>query len=109
MNNDYNVILVNGDDLFLSVTIQTRDGDIVDLTDYTFNFGVKEQYKDEEFVFEVAGVVANPATGVVEFTKETKTLELEIWNYVYDIEAIDPNNKRITLLRGFFTIKNNVN
>ena len=109
MNNDYNIILVNGDDLFLSVTIQDRDEVIVDVTGYTFNLKVKEKYTDTTDVLNVVGVADNPTSWVVEFSSETSTLDLTIGNYVYDIEMIDTEDKKTTVLRGYFTVKNNVN
>jgi hypothetical protein len=45
----------------------------------------------------------------VEFANETASLDLVVGNYVYDIEMIDTEDKKTTVLRGYFTVKNNVN
>ena len=108
MTVDYqNITRTRGDTYPFTVTLVDGDGVVLDLTGATFLLTVNEE--EDPIVsqapeFTLAGVVAAPLTGVIEFSM-TETDADNFGRYHYDIEMTDVEGYIRTVMRGVFEMR----
>jgi len=93
---------VRGDSQLLYCTI-THNGDVVDITGYTFYFTVKRDWNtpDAEAVIALNITdLTDPTNGKFNINVSSSLTEDLLKNYVYDIRSEDTGGKFITLERG---------
>ncbi len=84
-----------GTDGRVVVTVLNSGGDAVDLTDCELVLSVRRRTIDAEATFARSAVVADPETGVAEFSiMAADTSTLAIARYRYDVQLVDADNNR---------------
>lgn len=108
---DYNLCITQGKPFNLSITVRGSDGDVLDLTDYTFTGHFKRSYGEQSPVLclsetGLASVYSPlPISGQVSiFIPSSETSKLSVTKFIYDIEAHNNGSgigdDVIELLRG---------
>jgi len=104
-----NIELIRGDDEDIDVVVSDSNGEAVDLEDVEIRFTVREDFDDEEAVIELSSeddaiTIVDPEAGtfIIHIATEI-TSELEIRNYVYDIEVVIDGKKK-TIASGVVSV-----
>ena len=110
MNRD--IELYRGDTALITCRVK-QNRVVFDLTDYTIEINVKEDYSksDSDILFTVTGTISNPTTGIGIINLGPTETDRECKKYVYDIKIYkddeygDPIDIK-TLKTGYFVINN---
>ncbi len=110
--NIVNIDAYQGDEFVLTVTVLDPDGAVFDLTDYEAGMTIRQHIADLDPVIaaEAAGVIADPATGVVVFTFDGGTMQPLRGDYTYDAEVRPTANTsaRRTVVAGQLKMRGDV-
>lgn len=96
---------VRGDTYADQITVKNyRTGAVVDLTNCTLTLTLNSERNPTDAttqIFQITGVVDNPATGVATFTPTTEMVN-RVGLYYYDIQLIDGNGIIRTLVKDVY-------
>ena len=99
-----------GDTFPFTVTLRDGDGNLLDLTGASFLLTVNAQEDPtaaEAPEFTLAGAVAAPATGVIEFSMSESDADI-VGTYYYDLQMTDSSGYVRTVLRGPFVMDQDI-
>ena len=93
------------------VTVRDTDGEIVNITDYTFLLTVnsnKAPSGTSGQVMQVAGVITNAAGGTVVFSPTAQQADILPGKYYYDVQMTDSDGMILTILFGAYIIRQDI-
>jgi len=101
--------IIRGDDRVFSVTVR-KNGDIVDLTDYTVFFTVKPNFKmdddSEAFIAKTYSNIVDPELGKFEIVLNANdTKDIPGGEYWYDIQIKSPSGTISSSLKDKFIVR----
>ena len=90
-------IIVSGESIALSYQLM-KDGEPVNIEDYTFKFGVKAHAGDTEYILgPIDGIIETAAEGKVGFPLTATDTDLDACSGMYEIAMYDGDNKKRVL------------
>lgn len=103
--------IIQGDDKTIGIIFTDLDGEVIDITDYTMRFTVKERETDAD----ASAVIAkewtthtDPENGATTITLVPVDTEDLYGSYVYDLEAEDGDGRISTPVKGIFRVQRGV-
>ena len=100
-----------GDSYPKKITLKDGDGVVIDITGYSFVLTVNSEKNpddDTTKIFEVAGTLPAPTTGVVYFTPTAVNTDQDIATYYYDIQMTDASANVRTIAKHKFKITQDI-
>lgn len=106
MANEVNLFVDQGSNLAIEIVVSHANGDLVDLTTYTFNAKVKKSYySNTSYSFDCSGA----ANGLLTMTMNAETSNtVPAGRYVYDTKIISATNKSTRIQEGLITFNPNI-
>lgn len=112
MANTHEIIMYRGDSYPLSFTIKDKDsGAAIDLTAGALVMTVNTERDPTDAsneLFQLIGVMSDPASGVVEFTPTELHTDQSVGKYYYDIEYTDAAGNVRTIVKSTFAITQDI-
>lgn len=102
-----NLVVDQGTTYSTVITVESSDGDIVDLTTYTGVAQMRKHYTSSNSVSFVVGLGGVLGTVTLQMTANT-TANLAAGRYVYDVELTDSSNTVSRIIEGIVTVTPNV-
>lgn len=100
-----------GDNFPFAFNLTDEAGDAIDITGYTFELTVDpsdEPVDDANNLFSLSGVITDAVNGRVEFRPSTVDMDQTPDIYFYDVQQIDDDGYRRTIIKGQLEIKQDV-
>ena len=103
------ITMYRGDTNAITVAVTNEDGTAFDLTGYTMRLTVKDKSADPdtEALIQKTGVIADPVTGIGIINLETSDTDLDIKEFIYDVQ-ITSTTTNYTVIKDIFEIINDV-